>query len=149
MATIPAASPSSPSMRLMAFDRRMTQATVTRNCQSGDSTNTSPVNGSRKKIMVTPNRYSTLAASTWPASFAGGDTSRMSSSVPTSSITAAATTTPMGSDVSWKISENCGIRLATPMATAKPRNMATPPSVATGRSCTWRSSGSRGLATAP
>src|SRR3954453_19707227 len=62
-----------------------THRTVTSGAMSGESDHR-PRNGNRKNNMVTPSSESTLAARTWPASFAGGDTSRTSSTGPTMKV---------------------------------------------------------------
>ncbi len=55
MATIPAASPSSPSIRLTALVIRHTHATVMSGSRSAES-EMKPANGTWKKNIVTPNR---------------------------------------------------------------------------------------------
>src|SRR4051812_11500539 len=129
MMTMPAARPSRPSIRLMALAKTTTVTTVTSGARSGESTMTSaPENGTWKNSIETPNSESRLPASTIPAIFAGGDTSRRSSSAPVANITPAARITPAGSDEPLNISRNCGIWDATPIATRNPTNMAAPPS---------------------
>ena len=140
---MPAARPSRPSIRLTAFAMPTTQSTVISGARSGDST-TKSANGTRKKSIVTPASESTLPDRTCPASLAGGDTSRMSSSSPTEQMIAAARTTPSGSvDPVNTALKPCrpGSTHATPMAARKPKNMAAPPRVGVGRSWTRRSSG--------
>jgi hypothetical protein len=90
---------------------------------------------------VTPSSERTPPASTIPATFAGADTSRTSSSMPTAKITAAPSTTASGSDDPWKTLSNPESCDATPMATRKAMNMAAPPSVGVGTVWTRRSSG--------
>ncbi len=63
MATIPAASPSSPSMKLTAFAMPITQSTVMSGARSRGTDQISP-KGTRKKSIVTPNSDSVLPAST-------------------------------------------------------------------------------------
>src|SRR6266851_418082 len=91
--------------------------------------------------MLTPRKYRTDPASTVPASLAGGDTSRTSSMRPTRKTTPPARTTPRGSEDPWKTGAKAGSWEATPMAARKARNMAAPPAVGVGFSCTRRSSG--------
>ena len=121
MNTMPAASPSRPSMRLIALASSTTPMTVTSGARSGDSTTNSEfANGTRKNSMVTPSSDSTLPLSTWPAILAGGDTGRMSSIAPTTNITAAASSSPTGSVLSVNISRNWSTCDATANATRKP-----------------------------
>ena len=56
-------------------------------------------------------------------------------------ITAAARTTPSGSELARNTGPNCLSRDATTMAARNATNMAAPPVVAVGRVCTRRSSG--------
>src|SRR5438067_8204195 len=73
LATMPAASPSSPSIRFTAFTRISTQITVSGTARS-DPTITIPCpNGNQKKSSSTPNRMSTPAANTCPATLDGTD----------------------------------------------------------------------------
>jgi hypothetical protein len=129
-------------MRLMAFAMTTTVTTVTSGARSGERTTYSVLaKGNRKNSIETPMSERRLPAKTWPASLAGGETSRKSSSAPTTNITPAASTSPNGSDESSNISRNCGIRDATIIARRKPRNMAAPPNEGVGRSCTLRGPG--------
>ena len=126
MATTPAARPSSPSMKLMALVRAMTQAAVRSGITPGVSTN-EPASGTRNCHMVTPMKYRMLAARTWPAILAGADMSRTSSMRPTAKMAPAASTTPRSSGESVKIGRSWGTAAAASTATRKPRNMAAPP----------------------
>ena len=142
MITMPAASPSSPSIRLIALANTTTVTTVTSGARSGESTMTSaPENGTWKNSIETPNSESRLPASTIPAILAGGETSRRSSSAPVANITPAARITPAGSDEPSNISRNCGIWDATPIATRNPTNIAAPPSSGIAVVCTSRAVG--------
>ena len=104
IATMPAARPSRPSMRLIAFVINTTHSAVTSGAQVGRRARPTSVwnrlNGIRKKNIVTPNSASRLAASTWPATLAGGDTSMRSSSAPMTNITPAPSIRPNGSELS-------------------------------------------------
>src|ERR1039457_4918932 len=93
MATIPAARPSKPSIRVTALVRGKTHAAVINGRIEGPST-TKPAKGSFTWYVVQPLNYSTDAASTCPATFAGALISRKSSSRPTTKITPAAISTP-------------------------------------------------------
>src|ERR1039458_4013180 len=97
MATTPAASPSRPSIRLMAFVSAITHTAVMSGVTPGVSA-TSPARGTLISYIVTPRKYKMLAARTWPATLAGADMSRTSSINPTAKIAAAASTTPSGSE---------------------------------------------------
>ena len=87
----------------------------------------SPTKGILNWNIVTPRKTNTIAASTCPAILAGADISLTSSMNPTTKMTAAPRTSPSGSEdpankpCSWPSWE------ATPMASRKARNMATPP----------------------
>src|SRR5437764_15128413 len=140
MATMPAASPSRPSMKLTAFAMTATHTTVTSGCKSRDSDST-PVNGNRKKNIDTPSRYSTDPASTWPDSLAGAEISRTSSPRPTAKMIVAAITTANGADDPSNTSLKSGSCDATAIATRKATNMAAPPTVGSGVVCTRRSPG--------
>ena len=142
---MPAASPSSPSIRLMALAMPTTQHTVTNAERSGLRLKM-PKNGTRKNSVLTPAKLRMLPASTSPAVFAGADmplpcTLRTSSSQPVNVATVAAAAMPIGivgvSNSRAKVS-SCD---ATPRATSTPTHMATPPSAAVGRSWTRRASG--------
>src|SRR4051812_25432390 len=142
MITMPAARPSSPSIRLIALANTTTVTTVTSGARSGDSTMTSaPENGTWKNSIDTPKSESRLPASTIPAILAGGDTSRRASSAPVANITPPARITPAGSDDPSNISRNCGICDATPNAMRKPTNIAAPPSSGVAVVCTSRAVG--------
>ncbi len=141
MATIPAANPSRPSMRFTALAMPTTQITVISGAMSGDRTSVVPTIGTRKNSMVMPAKYKMVPASTWPATFPGGLTSRRSSANPIATTTAAASTTPSGSELAWNTGRNCFSCEATTMAARKATNMAAPPVVAVGRVWTRRSSG--------
>ncbi len=95
-----------------------------------------------------PNHHITLAASTWPASLAGGDTSMRSSNAPVMNMTPAPSSSPTGSELPANISRNCDMCAATAIAARKPTNIAAPPSVGLGLSCTCRASDD-GCTTAP
>ena len=68
MATMPAARPSRPSIRLMALARAITHTAVMRGMTPGVST-MNPASGTLNWVMVTPRKYKMLAARTWPAIF--------------------------------------------------------------------------------
>ena len=138
-------------MRLIAFAITTTHNTVTSGWMSGDSTTVSRwprLNGTRKKNIVMPSRAMRLAASTIPASFAGGDTSTMSSSMPTSNMTPAPSSNPRGSELA-NTSLNWCICEATAIAARNPQNIAAPPRLGVGRVCTWRLAPSPGGVTTP
>ena len=126
MATIPAARPSSPSMKLMALVSAITQAAVMSGITPGVST-MNPAKGILNSHIVTPKKYRMLAARTWPAILAGADMSRTSSMRPTTNMAPAASTTPSISGESVKIGRRAGMAAAKSTATRKPRNMAAPP----------------------
>src|SRR5579872_1811418 len=140
MPTTPAASPSRPSMRLTALAISATQITVRSGERSGEST-TNPAKGIRKNSSVTPRSDSRLPEKTWPASLAGGDTSRRSSRAPTANIVVAPISSPSGSGVPRNTGRNRGSTEATAMAARNPPYMAAPPRVGVGRSWTRRGSG--------
>ena len=123
MAMMPAASPSSPSMMLMALAMPSTQITLSRYDQFGSRMNV-PTNGMRSDSRLMPENTSTLADSTMPATLAGGDTSRRSSMAPTASMSTAAITRPSGSVLLSKIESKACMRQATSMPTRKPTSMA-------------------------
>ena len=141
MPTIPAASPSRPSTRLTALAIPTTHNTVSTGIRSAERTTVVPANGNRKNSMLIPKRYRMVPARIWPDILAGGDISRRSSAIPTAKITDAPKTRPMGSDEPRNRVLRPGSCDATTMAASRPRNMAAPPTVAVGRSCTRRSSG--------
>src|SRR5436305_2354579 len=85
------------------------------------------------------------AARTCPATLAGAETTRRSSSMPMARMTMAATARPKGSEDS-NTGPKPGMNRATAKATSRAISMATPPSVGVGRSWMRRSSG---LTTAP
>jgi hypothetical protein len=128
----------------LAYDAER-EITVTSGDRSGDST-MKPAKGIRKNSIVTPRIDSRLPEKTWPATLAGGETSRRSSSAPTANMTAAPMISPIGSELPRKMGRNSGMHQATPMAARNPPNMAAPPSVGVGCSCTRRASG---MTTAP
>ena len=132
MATMPAASPSSPSIRLTAFAMPTTQITVTSGARSGDSTTRGArQNGTRKNSMVSPKKYSTVPARTWPDILAGGDTSRRSSTMPTVKITAAAEDHAERLGVAAEDgSELLELRRHRTWRRGRPTNMAAPPASA-------------------
>ena len=76
-----------------------------------------------------------------PVTLAGAEIGRRSSTRPTAKITAAASSTPNGSELPLKRVEKRSICQAAPMAAPRPRNMATPPMAGVGCACTRRSSG--------
>ena len=82
-----------------------------------------------------------LPASTDPAVFAGADTSRRSSSCPTTYIVRVASTTPSGGAIVRNTGWNSPVSQATPNPTSTPATMAAPPSRGVGRVCTRRASG--------
>jgi hypothetical protein len=125
---------------LIAVDIPATQSTVTSGAMSGDS-DQKPRNGSRKNSIVTPRSDSALPASTWPASLAGGDTSRMSSTRPTRKMIVAPRRMPSGSDVPRKTGSNWSTWVATAIPARNPRYIDRPPSTGVGRAWTRRSSG--------
>ncbi len=141
MATMPAASPSRPSTRLTALAMPTTHRTVTTGMRSDDRTSVVLRKGSRKYSMLIPNRYRTVPARIWPDSFAGGDISRRSSTIPTAKMIDAASTRPMGSELPRNSILSPGIWEATTTEASRPRYIADPPRVGVGRSCTRRSSG--------
>src|SRR5581483_6462493 len=140
MPTTPAASPSRPSIRLTALAISATQITVSSGDRSGERT-TKPAKGILKNSSVTPSSDRRLPEKTWPASLAGGDTSRRSSRAPTANIVVAPISSPSGSEVPRKTGRNRGRTEATAMAARKPPYIAAPPRVGVGRSWTRRGSG--------
>ena len=127
-------------MRFTALTMSATQITVRSGDRSAEST-TNPAKGMRKNSSVTPRSDSRLPENTWPASLAGGDTSRRSSRAPTANIVVAPIRSPSGSEVPRKTDRNWGRSEATAMAARKPPYMAAPPRVGVGRSWTRRASG--------
>ena len=67
------------------------------------------------------------AASTWPANFASGGSSKMSSSTPTRQMTAAATSTARESCCTVDCPPRNGSCQDSRIAAATPASMATPP----------------------
>ncbi len=90
--------------------------------------------------MLTPAMLSTDPANTMPATRAGAESSRRSSTRPTEKISTAARATPAGAELS-NTAEKVSSRQATTMATRKATIMATPPIVAVGTEWIRRSSG--------
>ena len=82
-----------------------------------------------------------LPARTDPAVFAGADTSRRSSSRPTTYMVSVARTTPSGGAIVRNTGRNSPVSHATPNPTTTPATMAPPPSRGVGRVCTRRGSG--------
>ena len=78
MATMPAASPSRPSIRLMALTMATSHSTVTTKAKSWDKMTASST-GRRRLSTVTPANARALPASTMEATLAGADISRTSS----------------------------------------------------------------------
>ena len=78
MATMPAARPSKPSIRLMALAMATSQSTVTTKAKSWDRISASST-GSLRFSTVTPANDRMLPASTMEATLAGADISRTSS----------------------------------------------------------------------
>ena len=78
MATVPAARPSSPSMRLTAFVIATTQRTVSGTPRSGPSERI-PWPGNQNHSSWTPSRMRMPAASTCPDTFAAAEVPRRSS----------------------------------------------------------------------
>ena len=93
MATVPAASPSSPSMRLTAFTITRTHATVSGTARS-DPSEITPCEGNQKNRSSTLLRISNPAARTCPATLAGADRVRTSSNNPTAVMARAANNAP-------------------------------------------------------
>jgi hypothetical protein len=115
----PAGSPSIPSMRLTAFVITTTHSAVTSGAICDDNTTVSVwnrLNGIRKIEHRDAEQRSKLAASTWPATFAGGETSMRSSSAPIDEHHARAEDQPNGSELCWNISWNCCIATRRPSA---------------------------------
>src|SRR4051812_4916380 len=142
MATIPAASPSRPSMRFTAFTIATTQITVRGTARSEPRTSR-PCPGKKKYRSWTPNRTSSPAAMIWPASFTGAAVPRMSSYTPMATTTAHATSTPVGSsEVRNRVRNSAKWSWwATARPTTTARKRARPPMVGVGRGCTLRSEG--------
>jgi hypothetical protein len=80
-------------------------------------------------------------AMTMPVTLAGAEIGRRSSISPTAKMTAAASSTPSGSELFRNRVENRSICQAAPIAAPSPRNIATPPMAGVGCACTRRSSG--------
>ena len=132
MATMPAARPSSPSMRFTAFTRISTQSTVSGTARS-DPTITIPCpNGNQKKSSSTPNRMRTPAASTCPATLDGTDRLRTSSIAPIRQISAPATRAPCRSEDCRNNGRNCGTNQAVASPATTPIRSPTPPRVGVG-----------------
>ena len=93
MTTMPAASPSRPSMRLMALTITRTHSTV-RGTATSDPSDTTPCVGNQKKSSWTLLRIRIPAASTCPAIFAGADSVLTSSTRPTNVMARAANSAP-------------------------------------------------------
>ena len=140
MATMPAASPSRPSMRFNALARSTTHTTVSSAERSGESRTTSR-NGMRRTTRATPVSDRTLPASTMPATLAGAETGRTSSITPTTQITTAAETTPSISVGAANTSEKSPTIHAARMPASSPPNIAVPPRDGVGAVWTFRSSG--------
>jgi hypothetical protein len=64
----------------------MTQ-TIVRIAEMSGETEITPMPGSQKKLICTPDRNRIPPATIWPANFAGGDRSRWSSATPRTSTT--------------------------------------------------------------
>ena len=140
MPTIPAASPSRPSMRFKALTKSTTHTTVSSAERSGDSRTTSR-NGIRRTTRATPVSDRTLPASTMPATLAGGETGRMSSITPTTQITTAAETTPSISVGAANTSEKSPTIHAVKTPASNPPSIDGPPRDGVGAVWTLRSSG--------
>ena len=91
--TMPAARPSSPSIRLIALTISSTHATVSGTARS-EPRDTTPCVGNQKKKISTLFKMSSPAARIWPATFAGADSVRRSSRRPTKVMTTAARSAP-------------------------------------------------------
>ena len=140
IAITPVASPSRPSIRLTALAITSTHITVTSAARSVDNT-VKPMSGSGTLSIEIPASTRIEPENTMPATFAGADTSRMSSITPVRKITPAASTTPrMYTGVS-NMARNCGSSDAQVTPATMPRNIAPPPSVGVGRSWILRSPG--------
>ena len=127
MAITPAANPSRPSIRLTALAISSTQHTLTRVARSGDNT-VKPSSGIGTLMIDTPLNARIDPASTMPATFAGGDTSRMSSTSPVAKITVAAIATPTMFDGDSNTDSNSPSNAAHANPARRPRYIAPPPS---------------------
>ena len=81
-------------------------------------------------------------ASTTPVTLPGGAMSKTSSRNPVVNTTSAASTIPIGTEVSAKSASNEPSDTATISATTKPASIASPPTCGIGEVCTDRSFGS-------
>ena len=140
----PAASPSTPSMKLITFITATKPSTVstwptltlpsrTTSRNSTWSSWTPPTNGRVKSLTQTPLKTGIIAATNCPTSFAPAGRSKTSSSTPTAAITAAP---PRIALVSGAQGRNRA------PATRTPQRIARPPSLGMGTSCRPRSRGS-------
>ena len=127
-------------MRLTALAMSTTHTTVNSADRSGDSRIRSR-NGTRSTSSDTPASDSTAPAATMPATLAGADTGRTSSSVPTVQMSVAATSSPIISVGVAKAAEKSPIPQATARPTTRPAIMASPPRAGMAYSWTCLSSG--------
>jgi len=141
IAHTPAARPSTPSEKLTTFIITTSPITVRIGpalVKPASGKARWPANGSSIAFTATPKCTTITAASTWPASFTPGCSSKRSSSAPTAVITAAASSTPCHSWCSERVPAGSHTR---PAASA-PAKIARPPSSGVGRSDRPRSRGS-------
>ena len=92
--------------------------------------------------MLTPNQTRASPAMTVPVTLAGAESPLMSSHSPTTTMIAAASSTPCGSELRANSASKRSRRRATTSATTKPMNIARPPMAGIGDVCTVRSLGS-------
>ena len=140
IATIPAASPSNPSTRLIAFAAARTHRIVSGTASSVPST-ASPSPGSTKYASWTPSRTRMPAMKICAVSFASAEVPRRSSITPSPTISVHATTAPSGSTAVAFIGSKNGRSRDTPIATRKPPHIASPPIVGVGTTWSFRSEG--------
>ena len=137
--TMPAARPSSPSMRLIAFAISTTHEHGDERREVGREHHDarSSVNGIRKKNIVTPNSESRLAASTWPGDL--GRRRHVAEVVERADHEHHARAEQQADRlgvVGEHLVELAACCDATAIATRKPTNIAAPPSVGVGCVCT-------------
>ena len=137
MATIPAASPSRPSMRLTALASPTTHSTVMSSDHPDDRITRSK-NGTLNTSIETPAAWRTTPATAVPAALARGDSPLVSSASPTPKMVPSARTPPRISPRDDRSPMNS----PTAAAARIPAIIAMPPATGVGLSWTWRTPGS-------
>ena len=138
MPTTPAASPSSPSMKLTALITMTMNETVSTTDQSWPRIKV-PWPGIGSHSSCTPCNTMTDAARICPASLVTASRLKRSSRAPNTKTTPPPNSSARGSENRWLTTCSVGILEATSSAAAMPANIAAPPRRGVGIECTSRS----------